>query len=75
VLIIRGEKRAETEDRRRAFSERVYGRFERRLALADVDENQIQASFRKGVLTIAVPKSANRQAPARRIPINSPASQ
>ena len=27
VLVIRGEKRAETEDRHRAFSERVYGRF------------------------------------------------
>ena len=38
VLVLRGEKRAETDDRGRAFSERFYGRFERRLVLGDIDE-------------------------------------
>jgi len=33
VLTIRGEKKAETEDQGRRFSERYYGRFERSLAL------------------------------------------
>jgi HSP20 family protein len=70
VLILRGEKRAETEDRSRAFSERVYGRFERRLALGDIDQDRIQAKFRTGVLTVTAPKSEQSQSRVRRIPIN-----
>ena len=34
VLTIRGEKKSEIEDKERAFSERSYGRFERRIPLA-----------------------------------------
>jgi len=71
VLTLRGEKRAETEDRSRAFSERIYGRFERRLSLGDIDEDRIQASFRNGVLTITAPKSEDSQSRTRRIPINA----
>jgi HSP20 family protein len=74
VLILRGEKRAETEDRSRAFSERVYGRFERRLALGDVDEDRIQARFRNGVLTVTAPKSEQSQSRVKRIPINAGAT-
>src|SRR3954471_6486658 len=33
VLTIRGEKRAETEDKERRFTERTYGRFERVIPL------------------------------------------
>jgi HSP20 family protein len=69
VLILRGEKRAETEDRGRAFSERVYGRFERQLALGDIDEDRIQARFRNGVLTVTAPKSEHSQSRVKRIPI------
>lgn len=72
VLILRGEKRAETEDRTRAFSERVYGRFERRLLLGDIDEERIQAKFHNGVLTVTAPKSEQNQSPVKRIPINTP---
>jgi HSP20 family protein len=74
VLILRGEKRAEAEDPGRAFSERVYGRFERRLSLGDVDEDRIQARFRNGVLTVTVPKSEQSQSRVKRIPINSGAT-
>jgi len=74
VLILRGEKRAETEDRGRAFSERVYGRFERRLALGDVDEERIQARFRNGVLTVTAPKSEQSQSRVKRIAINAGAT-
>jgi len=70
VLTLRGEKRAETKDRSRAFSERVYGRFERRLSLGDIDEDRIQAKFRNGVLTVTAPKSEQRQSRVKRIPIN-----
>jgi HSP20 family protein len=74
VLILRGEKRAESEDRRYAFSERVYGRFERRLALDGVDEDRVQAAFRKGVLTVTAPKSAQGQDRVKRISINAAAT-
>ena len=71
VLTIRGEKRSEVEDKSRAFSERTYGRFERRIPLGwDVDEDKVNASFRNGVLTVTMPKSAKAAAKARRIAIN-----
>ncbi|WP_158918663.1 Hsp20/alpha crystallin family protein [Caulobacter sp. S45] len=73
VLILRGEKRAESEDQGRGFSERVYGRFERRLALEGVDEEKVQAAFRNGVLTVTAPKTAQSQDRAKRIPINQTA--
>jgi HSP20 family protein len=74
VLILRGEKRAESEDRSRAFSERVYGRFERRLALDGIDEDRIQAKFRNGVLTVIAPKSARSRERVKRIAINQRAA-
>jgi HSP20 family protein len=74
VLILRGEKRAESEDRSRAFSERFYGRFERRLALDGIDEDRIQAKFRNGVLTVTAPKSARSRERVKRIAINQRAA-
>ena len=71
VLTIRGEKRSEVEDKERAFSERTYGRFERRIPLGwDVEEDKVNASFQNGVLTVTMPKSAKAAAKARRIAIN-----
>ena len=72
VLTIRGEKKSEIEDKERAFSERTYGRFERRIPLAwEVDEDKIEASFRNGVLTVTMPRSAHASPPAKRIAVNS----
>ena len=72
VLTIRGEKRSEVEDKERAFSERTYGRFERRIPLGqDVDEDKVEASFKNGVLTVTVPKSAQAASPVKRIAINA----
>src|SRR6188768_1674580 len=52
VLVIRGEKRADVEDKGRQFSERFYGRFERRIPLPfEVEDDKAQASFENGVLT------------------------
>jgi HSP20 family protein len=70
VLSISGEKKSETEDKDRRFGERYYGRFERRIALEDVDEGKAQASFKNGVLTVTVPKSGDAKQNVRRIPIN-----
>jgi HSP20 family protein len=72
VLTLRGEKKLETEDKDRQFSERYYGRFERRLALGrEVDEDKVAATFKNGVLTVTLPKTENAQANAKRIAINS----
>jgi HSP20 family protein len=74
VLTIRGEKKAESEDKGRRFSEHYYGRFERSLALPfEVDEEKAEASFKNGVLTITIPKSASAKDTAKRIAINAPA--
>jgi len=70
VLTLRGEKRAETEDKDRQFSERYYGRFERRIPLdAEVQTDKADARFRNGVLTVTLPKDPNAQPKARRIAI------
>jgi HSP20 family protein len=72
VLTLRGEKKSETEDTGRQFSERYYGRFERRLALGrEVQEDNVAATFKNGVLTVTLPKTAKAQANAKRIAINS----
>lgn len=53
VLTIRGEKKSETEDKERQFSERFYGRFERQIPLgAEVEADKAAASFQNGVLTV-----------------------
>lgn len=71
VLTIRGERRGETEDRERGYSERFYGRFERHIALpAGTQEEAIAARFENGVLTVTAPKSADAPR-GRRIPINA----
>ena len=71
MLAIRGEKKSESEDRDRGWSERYYGRFERRIALPDgADDSRCEATFRDGVLTVRIPKSESA-ARSRRIPINA----
>lgn len=72
VLTLKGEKRSETEDKDKHFSERFYGRFERRIPLGvDVEEEKIDARFKNGVLSIVLPKSAKAQSQVKRIAIKS----
>jgi HSP20 family protein len=70
VLAIRGEKRTETEDKDRLFSERYYGRFERRIPVDEVEQDKVAASFKNGVLTVTLPKSPAAQKKVKRIAIN-----
>jgi HSP20 family protein len=70
VLAIKGEKKIETEDKDRLFSERYHGRFERRIPVEDVEEDKASASFRNGVLTVILPKTAQAQRQVKRIAIN-----
>ena len=65
VLTIRGEKKAEKEEKDKNYRlvERSYGSFVRSLQLPDgVDANAIKASIDKGVLKVTVPKPAPAQA-------------
>lgn len=71
VLALRGEKKSETEDKERHFSDRFYGRFARQIGLgAEIDEDKVSASFRNGVLTVVLPKTERAQSRAKRIAIN-----
>jgi HSP20 family protein len=71
LLTVRGEKKLEAENRNRRYGERFYGRFERQIALArDIDESDVNATFKNGVLTVTVPKSTSAVERSKRIPIN-----
>jgi HSP20 family protein len=71
VLTIRGEKKSEVKDKERQSSERFYGRFEPRIPLGtEVAEDRVAASFKNGVLSVTLPKSARARARAKRIAIN-----
>jgi HSP20 family protein len=72
VLTLRGDKRSETEDKERQFSERYYGHFERRIPLcSEVEEDKVEARFKNGALTITMPKTERAQNKVKRIAINS----
>lgn len=72
VLTLRGEKHSETNDSERQFSERLYGRFERRIPLGvEVQEDAIEARFRNGVLSVTLPKSEKAQSQIKRIAIKA----
>jgi HSP20 family protein len=68
-LSIKGEKRTETEDNNRLFSERYYGHFERRIPVDDIDRDKVSATFKKGVLTVTMPKTPHAQSRVKRIAI------
>lgn len=70
VLVIKGEKKTESEDNDRRFSERYYGHFERRIPVEDVDQDKVSASFKNGVLTVTMPKTPQAQSTVKRIAIN-----
>ncbi len=60
VLTVRGEKKEETEDKKEHYHrlERRSGCFSRSFALpAEVKTEEIDASYRDGVLTLTIPKS------------------
>ena len=72
VLTISGEKKSETTDRSGAYyrSERSYGAFHRQIALPEqVDEEQISAAFKNGVLTVTLPRQQAALPAAKKINI------
>jgi HSP20 family protein len=72
VLTIKGEKKEEKEEKRKDYylSERRFGSFQRSFQVPNgIDADQIDASFRNGVLTVALPKSAEAQKREKKIEI------
>jgi HSP20 family protein len=70
MLTIRGEKKAEHEER--GYSERFFGKFERQIPLpSGVDEGQCKADFHDGLLTSHLPKSKEAEESRKKIPINA----
>ena len=73
-LVIRGEKREETEDSRKDFyvSERRYGRFVRSIPLPEgIDVERANARVERGVLTVRFPKLQTRTQRSRRLSITT----
>lgn len=76
VLTIRGEKKAEREDRGATWhvSERRYGNFVRSLRLPyQAEAEQIEANYKNGVLTVRVPKPAALRRDVKRIEVKAAA--
>lgn len=72
ILTIKGEKQEEKEEKKKDYflRERHFGSFERSFAVPKgVDADKIDASFRKGVLTVTLPKKPEAQKPAKRIEV------
>jgi len=73
-LTIQGEKKQDKEEERKDFyrRERSYGSFRRTLELpGEVDASAIEASFKKGVLMIELPKTKEAQAKVKHIDIKA----
>ncbi len=74
VLTIRGEKKEEKEDTGKDYyrMERSYGSFSRSIPLpSEVDVDKIRAEFRKGLLTVILPKTPEAIKETRKIPIKA----
>jgi len=72
ILTISGERRSEHEEEREGFfrSERSYGSFSRSIPIPEgVNEDQVNASFKDGVLEVAMPKPAAETSQRRRIDV------
>jgi len=74
VLTIKGEKKAEREESAtgRYLSERSYGSFYRAISLPPgVATDGAKAEFKKGVLTVSLPKTPEAQAKVKKIEVTS----
>jgi HSP20 family protein len=73
-LTIKGEKKEEKEEKKKDFylQERHFGSFERSFSVPDgVDADKIEANFKKGVLTVTLPKKPEAQKPAKKIDVKA----
>lgn len=74
TMTIKGEKKQEKEEKEKNYYriERSYGSFQRVLSLPeDVDQAGIKASFKNGVLSIAMPRLSLPKSEGKQIPITA----
>jgi HSP20 family protein len=74
TLTIRGEKKEEKEEKNKSYyySERFYGTFMRSIPLPrQVETDKVSASFKKGVLTITLPKTAAAMESTKKIDVKT----
>jgi len=72
MLTIKGEKREEHEEKKKDYhlKERRFGTFQRSLRVPkDADANKVQASFKKGVLNVELPRKGGAKKKGRKISI------
>jgi HSP20 family protein len=64
MLVLQGEKKFEDEQKQGNYQriERSYGSFSRTIPLSSsVDEDNVKASFKNGILTVTLPKQEKAQ--------------
>ena len=74
TLTIKGEKKQDKEEKEKNFYriERCYGSFQRVLSLPeDANKENIKASFKNGVLTVTMPRTALPKTEIKKIEIKS----
>lgn len=71
-LTIKGEKKEEKEDKGKDYyrMERSYGTFCRTIPLpVEIETDKVSADYRKGILTITIPKSSKVLEEKKKIPV------
>jgi HSP20 family protein len=74
TLTIKGEKKDEREEKKKGYylHERSYGSFYRSIPLpSGIDTNKAGATFKKGVLTVTLPKTPEAQSRVKRVEVKS----
>lgn len=74
LLTIKGEKEEAKEEKKKDYhlSERRYGSFQRSFSIPDgVNADKIEASFKKGILTVTLPKSIEAQKKEKKIAVTA----
>lgn len=72
VLTIKGQKEEDKVEKKEDFHlrERRFGSFTRSLRVPDtVNSDKIEAGFKKGVLTVTLPKTPEAQKPVKKIEV------
>jgi HSP20 family protein len=75
-LTIKGERQEDKEQKQKDYylRERHFGSFERYFRVPEgVDRNKIEATFKKGVLTVTLPKSPEAQKAEKKIEVKAAA--
>jgi HSP20 family protein len=74
TLTIKGEKKEEKEEKKKDYyrMERSYGSFSRTIPLpVEIDTEKVKAQFKKGVLTVNLPKTAKAIKETKKISVKA----